>query len=192
MPRVDHLAERHEVAAGNDVLDLGMDVRERVDEAVKAYETALRLDPQHLPSLYGLGLAYWQSGRHDESVACIRRLAEYDPQNEQSDLIALDHRQAGLPPADIALLDCSLKLAQRPNDFGREDIELLRESGFSDIQILECIVMTSLTQFLNTLQMGLGTVPDFEPLQVFNIVRCIGQVHQALVNICQIRRHSLL
>ena len=87
--------------------------------------------------------------------------------DEQSDLIAMDHRQAGLSPADSALLDCSLKLAQRPNDFGREDIELLRESGFSDIQILECIVMTSLTQFLNTLQMGLGTVPDFEPLQVF-------------------------
>lgn len=84
-----------------------------------------------------------------------------------SDRIAVDHHVAGLSAADTALLDFALKLSQRPREFGREDIETLRRHGFAEEQILESIVMTALTGFLNTLQMGLGTVPDFEQRRVF-------------------------
>lgn len=86
---------------------------------------------------------------------------------DQSDQIAVDHRQAGLSGADIALLDFALKLSQRPTEVGQEDIDGLRRYNFTDGQILESIVMTALTSYLNTLQMGLGTVPDFEPKHVF-------------------------
>jgi len=86
---------------------------------------------------------------------------------DTSDRVALDHRQAGLPAADVALLDFALKLSQRPRDFSRADVESLRGLGFTEEQILEAVVMTSLTEFLNTLQMGLGTVPDFPPMRVF-------------------------
>lgn len=85
---------------------------------------------------------------------------------DQSDQIAVDHRQAGLSGADIALLDFALKLSQRPTEVGQEDIDGLRRRDFTDGQILESIVMTALTSYLNTLQMGLGTVPDFEPKHV--------------------------
>ncbi len=85
---------------------------------------------------------------------------------EVSDQIAVDHRVAGLSPGDVALLDFALKLSQRPKDFGCEDIDGLRRSGFSEPQILESVVMTALTNFLNTLQVGLGVVPDFEPKRV--------------------------
>ncbi len=84
-----------------------------------------------------------------------------------SEQIAQDHRQARLSEADMALLDCALKLTLRPEEFSERDIAALRGCGFSDTQILNGIVMISLTNFLNTLQMGLGTVPDFEPRRRF-------------------------
>jgi RNA polymerase sigma-70 factor (ECF subfamily) len=69
-------------------------------------------------------------------------------------------------------LDFALKLSQRAIEVDRGDIEGLRRHGFTDEQILESIVMTGLTSYLNTLhtlQMGLGTVPDFEPRRVFGL-----------------------
>jgi RNA polymerase sigma-70 factor (ECF subfamily) len=39
--------------------------------------------------------------------------------------------------------------------------------GFSEPQILECAVVTALNNFSNTLQMGLGIEPDFEPPLIF-------------------------
>jgi RNA polymerase sigma-70 factor (ECF subfamily) len=86
---------------------------------------------------------------------------------ETSDQVAIDHHQAGLSEADTALLDAALKLVRRPDEWGPLDVERLRTHGFSDPQILEGVVMTALTQFLNTLQTGLGTTPDFTPRLVF-------------------------
>lgn len=80
---------------------------------------------------------------------------------ETSDRIAIDHHSAGLPAADVALLDAALLLAREPQRFGPAEVAALRGHGFGDEQILEAIVMAAVTQFLNTLQMGLGTVPDF-------------------------------
>jgi RNA polymerase sigma-70 factor (ECF subfamily) len=83
--------------------------------------------------------------------------------SEESDQIAVDHHQANLTGADRALLDSTLKLGVRPVEFGREDVDRLRGHGFTEEQILESVVMTALTNFLNTLQMGLGVEPEFEP-----------------------------
>jgi RNA polymerase sigma-70 factor (ECF subfamily) len=83
--------------------------------------------------------------------------------SEESDQIAVDHNQSNLTQADRALLDFALKLGVRPAQFGREDVDRLRGQGFTEVQVLESVVMTALTNFLNTVQMGLGTVPDFEP-----------------------------
>jgi RNA polymerase sigma-70 factor, ECF subfamily len=86
---------------------------------------------------------------------------------DTSDQIAVDHRRSSLSDADKALLDAALKLAVRPREFGEADTGLLRAHGFSDRHILEAIIMASLTNFLNTLQMGLGTTPDFRPRRDF-------------------------
>jgi len=86
---------------------------------------------------------------------------------EDSDQIAVDHHQTDLSEADKALLDFALKLAVRPSEFQLQDIDLLRRQGLGEEQILEGVVMTALTNFLNTLQMGLGTTPDFTPKRVF-------------------------
>jgi RNA polymerase sigma-70 factor (ECF subfamily) len=82
---------------------------------------------------------------------------------ETSDRIAQDHRLAGLDAADVALLDFTLRLAADPAVFGAGDWATLRSRGFKDEQIIEAVAMTGLTKFLNTVQFGIGAVPDFEP-----------------------------
>jgi len=86
---------------------------------------------------------------------------------EESDQIAVDHHGSTLPEADKALLESIKKLAETPTAFSEEDIKSLRSHGFSEEQILESILITGLANFLNTVQIGLGAVPDFPPRMVF-------------------------
>ncbi len=87
--------------------------------------------------------------------------------SEEGDQIAVDYHESNLSEADKALLDFAVKLGTRGPDFSREDVVRLRAFGFSEEQILECEVVTALNNFANTLQMGLGIEPDFEPPLVF-------------------------
>jgi len=86
---------------------------------------------------------------------------------EDSDQIVEDHRCAATSPAEVALLDEVRKLASWPGAQARFESTGLREHGFSEPQILEAIAMAAVTNFLNTLQDGLGAVPDFPPRRVF-------------------------
>jgi len=83
------------------------------------------------------------------------------------DKLVADYRRADLTKAEVALLDVALKLAEEPSGFGPQDVTRLRSHGFSDEEILEAVVMTSFTSFLNTLQFGLGAIPDFVPRRTF-------------------------
>jgi uncharacterized peroxidase-related enzyme len=74
---------------------------------------------------------------------------------EEGDQIAVDHHQSHVSEADKTLLDFVVKLGVRTTEFCREDIDRLGVLGFTEEQILESVVMTALTNFLNTLQMGL-------------------------------------
>jgi RNA polymerase sigma-70 factor, ECF subfamily len=86
---------------------------------------------------------------------------------EEADQIAVDHHLSNLSKADIALLDFAVKLGTRFSEFSREDTAKLQTLGFGQEQILESIVVTALNNFSNTLQMGLGIEPDFEPPSIF-------------------------
>jgi RNA polymerase sigma-70 factor (ECF subfamily) len=86
---------------------------------------------------------------------------------EEGDQIAVDHHQSELSEADRALLDFAVKLGTCAWEFSLEDVVKLRTLGFTEEQILECEVVTALNNFSNTLQMGLGIEPDFEPPSVF-------------------------
>ena len=87
--------------------------------------------------------------------------------SEEGDQIAVDYHESNLSEADRALLDFAVKLATHGSQFSREDVVRLRAFGFREEQILECEVVTALNNFANTLQMGLGIEPDFEPPPVF-------------------------
>jgi RNA polymerase sigma-70 factor, ECF subfamily len=86
---------------------------------------------------------------------------------EEGDQIAVDHHESALSNADKALLDFAVKLGAHLTDFSDEDVVGLRALGFTEEQILECVVVTALNNFANTLQMGLGIEPDFEPPAVY-------------------------
>ena len=87
---------------------------------------------------------------------------------EHSANITADHSNAGLAETDVALLDFARRLTQQGNRFSRTDVEQLRAHGFSDQQILEAVLMVGLTNLLNTVQVGLGTEPDFKPRAIFS------------------------
>jgi RNA polymerase sigma-70 factor, ECF subfamily len=82
---------------------------------------------------------------------------------EQSQQVAIDHREAKLSEPDVVLLDFARKLASSPHSFTHLDVEALRKSDFNDEQILEAVLTVGLTQLLNCIQMGLGVEPDFKP-----------------------------
>jgi uncharacterized peroxidase-related enzyme len=81
---------------------------------------------------------------------------------EEADQIAFDHRQSSLPEHDKILLDFTVKHASHQFDVCAKDIELLRDSGFTDEQILDCVAVTACSNFLNMIRLGLGVEPDFE------------------------------
>ena len=87
--------------------------------------------------------------------------------SEEGDQIAVDHHQSSLSIPDRALLDFAVKLGTGVAEFCREDVVQLQTLGFSEEQVLECVVVSALNYFANTLQMGLGIEPDFEPPLVF-------------------------
>lgn len=86
---------------------------------------------------------------------------------EDADQIAVDYRLSNLSKADVALLDFAVKLGTRFSECSPEDPLTLASLGFTQEQILEGVVVTALNNFANTLQMGLGIEPDFEPPSIF-------------------------
>jgi RNA polymerase sigma-70 factor (ECF subfamily) len=98
---------------------------------------------------------------------------------EESDQFVEDHDGAAIKAADVALLDEVRKLAYPlPPPGSGFDRDALRAHGFSAAQIVEAVAMSALANFLNTLQAGLGAVPDFPPRRVFgqkDLYRFSGQ-----------------
>ena len=87
---------------------------------------------------------------------------------EDTNQIVEDHRRAAISPGEVALFDEIRKLACFPvTSEARFESARLREHGFSEPQILEALAMAAMTNFLNTIQAGLGSVPDFPPRRVF-------------------------
>jgi len=86
---------------------------------------------------------------------------------EQSDRIAVDYQSSSLSESDKSLVRAVKKLVETPSSFCEDDIKSLRSQGFTEEQILESILITGLANFLNTVQIGLGAVPDFPPRIVF-------------------------
>src|SRR5690242_14908452 len=86
---------------------------------------------------------------------------------DQSERVLVNHHDASLSLADVALLDFARRLASQGHSFDGADVDALRTANFSDEQILEAVLMVGLSQFLTCIQFGLGTEPDFKPRVVF-------------------------
>jgi RNA polymerase sigma-70 factor (ECF subfamily) len=87
---------------------------------------------------------------------------------EECDQIVENHQHGRISVADKALLDETRKLAALASSAEeRFEADRLRSQGFSEAQIVEAVVVSGLVNFLNTLQAGVGAVPDFPPRRVF-------------------------
>jgi RNA polymerase sigma-70 factor (ECF subfamily) len=77
---------------------------------------------------------------------------------QRLDQILADYSQAGLSPANAALVALALRVGTHVTPISREDVRLL-----TDDAALEAILTTALGNFLCTLSTGLGVAPDFPP-----------------------------
>ena len=73
-----------------------------------------------------------------------------------------DYTQADLSPADMEMLNYSVKLTLTPWEMVSDDVERLRERGFSDSAILDINQVTGYFAYVNRLADGLGV--ELEPL----------------------------
>jgi predicted O-linked N-acetylglucosamine transferase (SPINDLY family) len=84
--------------SGNALLEKG-----QLDEAIEAFRTAIRLRPDHLPSLCYLAVVLKDRGELDEAVAIFRRLVELSPDNAtyHSNLLYTLNFLPNISPADV-------------------------------------------------------------------------------------------
>jgi len=73
-----------------------------------------------------------------------------------------DYRQADLSPAISAMLGYAHKLTVTPSEMVKNDVQALREHGFSDRAILDINQITAYFAFVNRIADGLGvSLEDF-------------------------------
>ena len=77
--------------------------------------------------------------------------------SEQVAKIARDHHQAGLSPADVAIMDFAAKAAADPSSVTQMDVDSLRAHGLSDREIFEIAYAVAARAFFATLIESLGT-----------------------------------
>jgi uncharacterized peroxidase-related enzyme len=91
--------------------------------------------------------------------AALRKLVD-DP--VLADQIATNYRYAPLQPSERAMLDYALKLTVQSSSCTEEDIDELREAGWTDEDILDIAQVAAMFNFTNRLASGLGWVPNRE------------------------------
>lgn len=72
------------------------------------------------------------------------------------DRFAADWRTAGLDEPTMALLEYAEKLTRSPVSCGRDDIDALRDAGWSDVAITEAVQIVSYFNYINRVAEGLG------------------------------------
>jgi uncharacterized peroxidase-related enzyme len=79
-------------------------------------------------------------------------------------LIQTDWRQAKMTDNDRVLLEYAEKLTRSPAEIEKEDIEAMREEGYSDEAIHLAAQVTAYFNYINRISDGLGVdLEDFMP-----------------------------
>ncbi|HVL49694.1 MAG TPA: peroxidase-related enzyme [Candidatus Thermoplasmatota archaeon] len=74
--------------------------------------------------------------------------------------VAGDWHQAPITPRERAILGYATKLTESPSTVTERDVEVLREAGLSDDQILEACLLTGYYNLINRVALGLGVERD--------------------------------
>jgi uncharacterized peroxidase-related enzyme len=67
-----------------------------------------------------------------------------------------NHREAGLPERQVAMLDYVEALSETPPRASREAVEGLRSHGWSDAAILDMVQVAAYYAYVNRIAEGLG------------------------------------
>ena len=73
-----------------------------------------------------------------------------------------NYKYAGVEPRERAMLDFAVKLTEQSAACTEADVEVLREVGWSDEDVMDIAEVTAMFNFTNRLASGLGWVPNDE------------------------------
>ena len=79
---------------------------------------------------------------------------------EQIIAIVKDYRQAGLDPAEVAMMNFVQKIIRHAHTIKSEDVDDLRVFGLSDAEILDIVLATTLRAFWSKTLDAIGAEPD--------------------------------
>jgi alkylhydroperoxidase family enzyme len=79
---------------------------------------------------------------------------------EQVRALVADYRQAGLEPAEVAMMAFAQKVVLEAHAVAPEDVDALRRHGFSDTEILDITLATAMRCFFSKTLDALGARPD--------------------------------
>lgn len=119
----------------------------------------------HLPNAERELIAVVVSGLNRCTYCAVSHgaaLRHYTGDPVTSDLVAVNWRQAGLPPREAAIAAYAEKLTLRPADVTASDLETLRTAGLDDHEILEAVQVIGMFNMTNRVSTALAMVPNVE------------------------------
>jgi uncharacterized peroxidase-related enzyme len=103
---------------------------------------------------------------------CIQHHAEalnfYWKDRARVDLLTRDVSAVDLPARIQTMVDYAVNLTQWPGDMREQDVELLRQAGLSDEDILSINLIVSYFNFVNRIALGLGVEFSEEEVKGYN------------------------
>jgi uncharacterized peroxidase-related enzyme len=74
--------------------------------------------------------------------------------------IAVNHRDAGLDPVDVAVMDLAEKVATDATRVSQADVDRLRDLGLDDTDVLQVVLAAAARCFFSKVLDGVGAEPD--------------------------------
>lgn len=134
-------------------------------EAVRAFEALIKAVAP------GLGMRRYElvtlaAAGAIGSVSCVlahgQKSLKYIDADEL-ERIARDFRNAGLSPAEVAMMEYAANLSRDSASMTERDAEVLREHGFSDREIVDIALAAAARNFYSRALHALGVDPDVPP-----------------------------
>ena len=91
--------------------------------------------------------------------AALRKLTG-DPKLVEQ--LSTNHAYAGVEPKERAMLDFAVKLTERSSTCTEADVQALRDSGWTDEDVMDIAEVTGLFNMSNRMASGLGWAPNPE------------------------------
>jgi uncharacterized peroxidase-related enzyme len=79
-----------------------------------------------------------------------------------ADQLSVNHRHANLPPKERAMLDFAVKVTEESHRCTEDDLDVLREAGWSDEDVMDIVEVTAVFNLTNRMASALGWVPNDE------------------------------